>query len=260
MKRDAAWLLRRYRDGAAPDWRVVQVLERDLDRLIDGHSAIRPEVDELRRSAPERLRDFDTASDRALQCMGERRFDEALREIRKAASALAELRRFVAVSVDLRSASEALSVIEDLLSPILAQQPTVRILRRLRDLSRSLLDQGEPRKATFVILLLREQLELLRRRNTAHAKDAFESILSVLERRSREVAEQIGRLSREGHHHLAERLLEDLETDLAIKERSHHAAEMPEGTLGPRIADLEAVRQRADSVGAALASWLDGAS
>lgn len=259
MKRDAAWLLRRYRDGAAPDWQVAEVLGRELDRLIDGHSALRSEVDELRRSASERLWGFDTASDRALQYMGERRFAEALGEIRKAASALAELRRFVIVSADLRSTSEALSGIEDLLSPVLAEQPTARILRRLRDLARSLLDQGEPRKATFVALLLRDQLDFLMARNAGPSKEGLERRLSVLASQRGDATERIRKLSREGYHHLAERLTEDLEVDLAMQGRSHSASAMPEGALGSMIANLDVLRQRADSISASLASWLGGA-
>jgi hypothetical protein len=257
MIRDAAWLLRRYRDQACPDWRVKQVLDREFNRLVEDRYSLQSEVDELRRSAPERLRGFDSATDRALQRMAERRFDSALKEIRTAATELAELRRFVTVAADLRKSAEDLSGLADLLCPELLTLATPSALRRLLELSRRLLDQGEARKARFVALLIRQQLGLLRARETREPAASLTILLRDLSALGGEEAVAgIRELIRQRYFHLAERLAEDLEAELAVRDRVRRAAHTPGGSLGPLLHDLETVRARADAVKVSLARWL----
>lgn len=261
MKRDAAWLLRRYYDGGAPDWRVKQVLEREFNLLINDRYELRAEVDELRRSAPERLRSFDEATDRALQWKAERRFGDALREIRRAAAELSELRRFVSVGAELARASEAVEEIESFLGSGLIGLTTPRVLRRLRDVARQLLDQGEARKAKFVALLLTNQAGHLRFRDRREPPSGLTLMLGELEaRKETDVVEELRKLIREGYLHLAERLAEDLDSELAAKDRSRRASETPGGSLGPLLRDLQEIRQRADLASRSLAAWLEGAA
>src|SRR3954471_13515901 len=206
MKRDAAWLLRRYRDRAAPDWRVKKVLEQELNQIVEGHAAMRSEMDGLRRSAPERLRDFDAASDKALQYMGERRFDLALKEIRKAQGELAEFRRLIRVVAELDGASVVIEEIESLLGASLANLTTPRVLRQVRDLARALLNQGEPRKASFVALLLRSQADHLRSRDRREPSFGLTMMLEELTAKGGAAGvENLRKLIREGYLYLAQR-------------------------------------------------------
>lgn len=260
MKENAASLLRkdlrRYRDGALPDWRMHQVLVQELNRLVSDHSALSSEMDELRRAAPDRLIGFDTASDRALQWLGERRFDLALHEIQKADKELAEMRRCVTVAFDLRRTSAALSGLEELLSPELESQPTARTLQRLRELARSLLDLGETRKARFVVLLLADQIGLLTTRRPGELKAGYERMLSDLAAQAETAVARIRKLGREGYHSLAERLTEDLGAELAVTDRARRAAATGSSLHGIE-SDLAAVRQQAHAVQTALTQWLE---
>ena len=263
MKESAASLLRRdlrrYRDGALPDWRMRQVLEREHNRLTSEHSALLSEMDELRRAAPDRLAGFDTASDRALQWLGEGRFDQALVEIQKAANDLAELRRCVTVAADWQRTGTALAGLEEILSPELESQATVRVLRRLQDLGRSFLDQGETRRARFVLLLLADQIGLLLARRPGELKAAFGRMLADLEAQDGIAVARIRKLGHEGYHHLAERLAEDLSAELAVTDRARRAA-AEGGSFGAIEIDLAAVRQQAHAVQAALTQWLASSS
>jgi hypothetical protein len=258
MIEDAGRLLRRYRDRALPDWRVQKILERELNRIVSKHSALSPEMDELRRAAPDHLEGFDIASDRVLQRFGERRFDLAWKEIQKAGQELDELRRCATVAVELRQAGAALEGLEALLSPALASQATVRILLRLRDLARALLDQGETRKAGFVILLLSRQISFLLARRPGEPKAGFERMLGDLEARGGAAATQIRALWREGYQDLAERLSDDLDVELSITDLARRAS------MGRALAGIEnslaAVRRQAGEVHAALTQWLESNS
>jgi uncharacterized protein YoaH (UPF0181 family) len=261
VKRDAAWLLRRYRDGSAPDWRVKQVLEREFNLLINQRYELRAEVDELRRSAPERLRSFDEATDRALQWSNEGRFADALPEIRRAAAELSELRRFVSVGAELARASEAVEEIESLLASGLAGLTTPRVLRRLRDLARQFLDQGEARKAKFVVLLLKSQADQLLSRDRREPPSGLTLMLGELTARGgAEAVERLRKLIREGYLHLAERLAEDLDSELAVKDRNRRASETQGGSLGPLLQDLQEIRRQADLASRSLAAWLESAA
>ena len=263
MRESAASLLRkylrRYRDGALPDWSMRQILERELNRLVSDHSTLRPEMDELRRAAPERLAGFDTASDRVLQWLGECRFDLALREIQEAERELAELLLCLTVAIDWRRTSAALAGLEEMLSPELAAQATVRVLQRLRHLARSLLDQGETRKARFVVLLLADQIGRLLARRPGDLKAGFERMLGRLETQAGMAVDRIRKLNQEGYHHLAERLAEDLEVELSMTDRARRAS-TAEGSLGAIENDLAAVRRQAHEVQAALTQWLESGS
>lgn len=261
MKRDAAWVVRRYYDGGAPDWRVEAILEQEFNRLINERSELGGEVDELRRSAPERLRGFDEATDRALQWKVERRFGDALREIRLAAAELSELRRFVSVGAELARASEAVEEIESFLGSGLIGLTTPRVLRRLREVPRQLLDQGEARKAKFVVLLLTNQVGHLQFRDRREPPSGLTLMLGELDAQEEtDVVEGLRKLIREGYLHLAERLAEDLDSELAVKDRSRRASETPGGSLGPLLRDLQEIRQRADLASRSLAAWLEGAA
>lgn len=259
MKENAAWYLRRYRDGVLPDWRMRQVLEGKLRRLISAHSALHSEMDELRRAAPDRLAGFDIASDLALQWLGEGRFDLALRDILNAERELAELHRYVTVAVEWQRTTAALAGVQDLLSPELESQSTMRVLRRLQDLARSLLDRGEPRKARFVVFLLADQVGLLLVRQPGELKTSFERRLGDLEDQGVIAVACLRKLGREGYHHLAERLAEDLEVELAVTNRARRAS-VAGGSLGPIESDLAAVRLQAHTVHAALTNWLESSS
>jgi hypothetical protein len=263
VKESAASLLRkdlrRYRDGALPDWRMRQVLERELNRLISDHSALRSELDELRRAASDRLTGFDAASDRALQWLGENRFDQALREIQQAANDLVELRLCVTAAVDWQRTGAALAGLEEMLSPGLESQATVRVLRRLEDLARSLLDQGETRKARFVILLLADQIGLLLARRPGEPTAGFERLLAGLEPQDEAAVAHLRKLGREGYQRLAERLAEDLASELAVTDRVRRSS-LAKGSLGAIESDLAAVRRQAQAVQAALTQWLESSS
>lgn len=255
MSQGAAWFLRRYRDGALPDWSMREVLQQELNCLVSDHSALRPEMDELRRVAPDRLTGFDTASDRALQWLGEGRFDLMLREIQEAERNLAELRLCLTVAVDWRRTSAALAGLEEMLSPELASQATVRVLQRLRHLARSLLDQGEARKARFVVLLLADQIGRLRARRPGNLKAGFERMLGRLETQAGMAVDRIRKLNQDGYHYLAERLAEDLEAELSVTDRARRVS--TGGSFGAIESDLAAVRRQAQAVQAALTQWLE---
>ena len=223
-ERRLAWFLRRYRDRALPDWRMRQVLSGSS--IASSRTTARC----VRRwtSSGARPRSvwigFDTASDRALQWLGENRFDLALAEIQRAEQELAELRRCVTVAVDWQRTSAALAGVEDLLSPELESQPTVRVLQRLRDLARSLLDQGETRKARFVVFLLAEQIRALLARRPGELTAGFERMLGDLEAQDEAAVAHLRKLGREGYHRLAERLAEDLAAELAVTDRARRSS------------------------------------
>jgi hypothetical protein len=258
MRRDAAWLLRRYRDRAAPDWRVKQVLERELNRVVEGHAAVRSEMEELRRSAPSRLRAFDAASDKALQYMGERRFDLALKEIRKAERELVELRRLIRVAVELDRVSTAIEEIESLLGSSFTSLTTPRVLRHVRALARELLNQGEPRKASFVVLLLRSQVDRLRSRDHRELFGLMTMLEELTAKGGTAGVEMLRKLTGEGYLYLAQRLAEDLDSELDVEDRSRRGIETPGGALGPLTEELTQIRLHADSTGRCLATWLQG--
>ncbi len=261
MIRDTAWLLRRYRDHACSDWRIRDVLDRQFHRLVEQRQALNAEVDELRRSAPESLRQFDSATDLALQYLAEQRFDSALQEIRKAGTELAELRRFAEIGADLKRAAEAIGKLEDLLDSPLLALASIRILRRLRDLARQLLDQREARKARFVVHLLRDQTARLKAVNRKEPNPGLVLLLAELEIQGGEEATgRLRELMLAGYIHLAERLAEDLEADLAVKDRKKRAAKTPGGSLGPLIQNLDEIDRQATSVRNVLLQWLGGAS
>lgn len=266
MKESAASLvrksLRRFQQRALPDWRIRQVLEREFKDLVASHGALRPEMDELRRAAPERLAGFDNASDLALQRLGEQRFDLALGELQKAGRELAELRRCVDVAVGLRQAAAALAGVEDLLSAGLAALSTARVLRRLHDLGRALLDQGEARKARFVIVLLSDQIRRVSTRSprdSTPGSERFERMLQGLEPLDEAAVAQIRKLRHEGYHHLAERLAEDLEAELAVSDRAHRSSSAG-GSLGGIESDLAAVRRQAQAAHQTLTQWIESSS
>jgi hypothetical protein len=256
MRENAAWHLRRYRDRALPDWWVRRILEGEFHQITSGHSALQSEMDELRRAVPDRLAGFATASDQALQHLAENHFDLALSEIQRAGRELAELRRCAAVAIDWRGTCASLDRFEALLSPELEAQPTVRILGRLRDLARSFLDQGEARKAAFVILLLANQINFLATRNRVGLADGVERMLSDLETRSAAGA-HIRSLVQEGYHALAERLADDLETEHAVADRLRRVATAEGSAFGTLESDLAALRQQAYVVQATLTQWLE---
>ncbi len=256
MSRSAAWFLRRYRDGNLSSSRMRQLLERELERLVAGHSALQSEMDELRRAAADRLAGFDTASDLALRRLGQDRFDLALPAIESAARDLQELRRCVAVAVDWRRTSSALTGVEKLLSPGLESQATPRVLRRLRDLARTLLDDGEARKARFVVLLLADQIRLLTTRGRGDVPAVCQRWIDDLATQDPMAAAQISKLAHEGFHTLAERLADDLLAALAAGDRARRASAAG-GSLGPIARDLAAVRRQASVVHSALARWLE---
>lgn len=255
MTGSTARLLRRYRDRVLPDWRIQKALEQEFNRAIAEHSALAPEIDELRRAAPDRLESFDAASDLALQRLGERRFDLAWQEIRKARQEVSELRRCAAVAVTLREVGTALEEVEALLSPAFAAQPTVRILHRLKELARSLLDQGETRKAAFVVLLLSNRISLLSARRRGEPTAGFERRLADLEARGSGAVSHLRTLSKEGYHELAERLSDDLEVELSISDRARRASQ------GSAFGGLEtasaSVQRQAREVQASLVRWLE---
>ena len=259
MKAGAAWYLRRFRDGAIPDWRMRQVLEPEIQRLVSGHSALRPEMDELRRAVPERLTGFDTASDMALQWLGEGRFDLALRQIQQAERDLAELRRCASVVLEWRRTSATLATLQGLLSPALEACSTVRVLERLRDLARSLVDQGETRQSRFVLLLLADQIGLLLARRPGELKAGGARLLDELETQDETTVAELRKLGREGYHGLTERLAEDLAAELAVADRAHRASAAG-GSLGTIASDLAAVQRQAHAVQGALAQWLASGS
>jgi hypothetical protein len=258
MKEQADWLLRRYRDRTVPDWRVQAVLQAALDRLVAEHSSLLPELDELRRAASTPLREFDLATDLALHRLAERRFDLAWREIQRAGRELRELRRCASVAAELRQVRSALDGLEALLTPGLTGQPTLRILHRLESLGRAFLDRGEPRQARFVIALLSRQAGLLLARRPDALPAGFEEGLDNLETRGGGRAARIRELGREGYRDLAERLADDLESELSVDDRARRAAQ------GRALATVEnslaAVRRQAGEVQAALAQWLDSHS
>ncbi|HEY0511783.1 MAG TPA: hypothetical protein VGH73_07765 [Thermoanaerobaculia bacterium] len=258
MRENAAWHLRRYRDRALPDWWVRRILEREFDQITSGHSALESEMDELRRAAPDCLIGFATASDLALQRLAENHFELALAEIQRAGRELAELRRCAAVAVDWRRTCASLDGFEALLSPELESQPTVQILRRLRDLARSFLDQGETRKASFVVILLADQIRLLLTRSPGELAAGCERMLGDLEAQGAAATARIRTLGHEGYHGLSERLADDLEAELAVTDRARRAA--AGSALGALESDLAAVRQQAQEVQAALTQWFESSS
>lgn len=255
MKQNTAWFWRRFRDGALPDWRMRKILKGELDRLVTDYTALGPEVDELRRAVPEHLTGFDAASDQALQWLAENRFDLALQEIQKAEKALAELRRCVSVATDWRRTSDSLILLEGLLPTGLASQPTVRVLQRLRDLSRSLLDQGEMRKARFVVFLLTEQIDRLLARRSGNPAASLARVLHDLTTEDGAAVSPLRKLASEGYHRLAERLAEDLVTEIIVDERGRRESAAG-GTLGAMESDLAALRQQAQTVQTDLLHWL----
>jgi hypothetical protein len=259
LKRDAAWLLRRYYDGGAPDWKVEQILEWELNRLINERHELHAEVSELRRSAPERLLGFDQATDLALQWKAERRFGEALREIRRAAEDLSELRRFADVAAELERVSAAIEEIDSLLDSGLAGLTTPGVLRRLRDLARQLLDEGEARKAKFVVLLLESQGDRLRSRDRKEPASGLKLMLEELTTRGAEAVDTLRKLIREGYLPLAERLAEDLDSELAVRDRSRRASEAQGGSLWPLLRDLKDTYRQADLISRSLTAWLANA-
>lgn len=257
MKRDAAWLLRRYRDQAAPDWRVRQVLEQKFAHIIEDYSSLQSDMDELRRSAQDRLHSFDATTDRALQLMGERRFALALKEMQTAENELAELHRSLGVATDLRKTVELLASVDELVPPVLRAQPTLEVLRRLRDLARSLLDESETRKARFVVLLLRSQLDRLRARSREDSNTHLERSLHHMEGQGGEALAQLRRLAHEGYHYLAEMLVDDLEVDLAVKDRTRRASVAPGEAFNVAMRDYEEIRKRAEVMRESLTQWLN---
>lgn len=261
MKRDAAWLLRRHRDGGASDWRVQQALEEEFNQLIEERYKLSGEEGELRRSIPERLLNFDTSTSRALQMRAECRFEEWLRENIKAKAELAELRRFVLVAAELARASESAGEVESLLGTGLSELPTPTVLRRLRSLARQLLDQGEARKAQFVVLLLRSQADGLKFRGRQKPPSGLMVALGVLTTKAgTEVVDGLRKLMHEGYFNLVERITEDLESDLAVRERSRRDLELLGGSLGPLIQSVRELRQTGESVSCSLTAWLEAAA
>jgi hypothetical protein len=256
MKQNTAWYWRRFRDGALPDWQMRKILKREFDRLVTDYTALGPEMDELRRAVPEHLTGFDAASDRALQWLAENRFDLALQEIQEAEKALAELRRCVTVAIDWRRTSDSLTLLEGLLPPGLASQPTVRVLQRLRDLSRFFLDQGEMRKARFVVFLLTEQIDSLLTCRPGDPAASLARVLHDLATEDEAAVFPLRKLASEGYHRLAERLAEDLVTEIVIDERGRRATAAG-GTLGALENDLAALRQQAQTAQADLLNWLN---
>jgi len=258
LKRDTAWLLRRYADGGVHDSQVAEALQQEFDLLIKEREALRGEVDEQQRSAMECWRSFGGATDRALQLRAELRFEEALSEIRRAAGELSELRRFVSVEAELERASVAVEEIESILGSGLAALTTLAVLRRLRKLARDLLDQGEARKAKFVVLLLKSQAIRLRSRERHEPTSGLTLILGELEvRGGGETVQALRKLIREGYLHLAERLAEDLDSEFAVKDRSRRASETEGGSLAPLLQEMKEIRQRADSASRSLAVWIE---
>jgi hypothetical protein len=257
MIRDAAWLLRRYRDQACPDWQVREVLGREFNRLIEARYS-HVDIGEIRRSAPKRLADFDALTDQALQYLSEHRFDLALREIRNAAATLAELRSLSEAASELEAVTRETEAIEALLSPTLVALATPRGLRRLLALTRDFLDQGEPRKARFVTLLLRSELADLLARSECSAKrpSVLLSLAELQKGPGRETKAQLARLLEEGYLDLARILAEDLEVDLAVFSRQQRATATPGGALGPMTVSLRQTQLEAEALAGSLATWL----
>ncbi len=259
MRRDASWLLRRFADGGAPDWRVEEALGWEFDALIDRRAALAGESSGLRRTASEQLREFDEATNRALQWRKERRFKEALLEIRRAQVELAKLQRIVTVELGLARTLALIEEIDALVESPLHELPTLGILRRLQRLAREFLDQGQPRPANFVIFLLTAQVDRLRSREHGRATSP-EPISAPSERpRSGAAAESLKRLSREGYFHLADRLSQDLDTVQTVEERARRASEA-QGPMGALVEEMKRIREQADSARRSLAAWLESAA
>jgi hypothetical protein len=255
VKRDAAWLLRRYRDGGAPDWRVQVALERELARLVNERHQLSGELSELRRLAPALLESFDEATDRALQWQAERRFAEAYQELRRAARDLTELWRFVRANAELERAAKAVERIADRLDPCLADLTTTSVLHRLAALARELLEQGEVRKARFVALLLQRQAAGLQATDRRQPGPGLARRLAA--GGGDPACEPLQRLVREGYVELAERLAEDLEAEAAVADR-RRAAAAPDGPLAPLLQELAEVRRTAEVTVRSLAQWCSG--
>jgi uncharacterized protein YyaL (SSP411 family) len=70
-------------------------------------------------------------------------------------------------------------------------------------------------------------------------------------------AARIRALGHEGYHTLAERLADDLETELAVTDRVRRASATGGSAPGALESDLAVLRQQAHAVQSALTQWLE---
>lgn len=258
MKKDTAWLFRRYRGGGAFDSTLEAALKREHDQLVHEFEKISGSKSALRRCIPWRLVSFDAATSRANRRRDELRFDAALLEERTARADLAEMQRFVVVEAELASAVEAARKVEALLGACFSGLPLLAILRRLRRLANEILEQGEVRKAGFVVQILKSQVDDLQLQSRQEPPPGLTAVLAeLIACGGAEAAKEVRRLMQDGYMELARRVAEDLVVNLAVTARSGHSVDAPGGALGLLLKSFQEDRQCADSASRALAAWLE---
>jgi hypothetical protein len=113
-----------------------------------------------------------------------------------------------------------------------------------------------------VIVLLGDQIRRVSARSPRDAtpgSERFERMLQGLEPQDEAGVAQIRKLRHEGYHHLAERLAEDLEAELAVTDRARRTSAAG-GSLGAVECELAAVRRQAQAVHETLTQWIASSS
>jgi hypothetical protein len=253
-------LLQRHAAGACEDHHLEVALREEIERLSAEEFALTADRDELVRFAGSQLAAFNQGIFAADACLTSALdFVGAYDQIRHADAALEEVRRFQSAIRSYREVEGKWAHLRDELAlHHLEELPTLRIPRRLLDLSKTFLEDQRPRESAVTSRICQKVLGRLEGRGPS-VKD-----LSIRLKKLRHcLAEtrvsgeprmtELERLVGVGRCELVSRLADDLEIELCGWRAQ---ARRGRGRANSLVREMREVSRLADSVRQILGDWL----
>lgn len=227
-------ILWRYKAHYYHQSRLISSFRDEIGRLTTEFAGYEKEIDVLRALSPTLLHDFDEATSEALISLEETRYEDSLRQIKRAQASIRELRSVLEVASACRLVEKAHAEFNSLIqAERLKQLPTPRILSRLVSEFNRLLEEREYQQAVFVARMCQNDIDELQKIEQGNpeksiklsvrideivdiCKWAENLVLSLkLDIHGDGAADALRSLINNGQLRLAEQLLEELELELA---------------------------------------------
>lgn len=253
-------LFQRHAAGACEDHHLEVALREEIERLAAEELALTADRDELVRFASSQLAAFHQGLFAAYACLTSvLDFAGAYDQVKHTDTALKELRRFQAAIRCYRDVEgKWVHLRDELALHHLEELPTLRIPRRLLDLSKTFLEDRRPRESAVTSRICQKVLGRLEDRGPS-VKD-----LSIRLKELRHCLAETGvsgeprmaeleRLVGVGRCELVSRLADDLEIELCGWRAQ---ARRGRGRANSLVREMREVSRLADSVRQILGDWL----
>lgn len=252
-------LFQRHAAGACEDHHLEVALREEIERLAAEELTLTAERDELVRFVGSQLAAFHQGIFAASACLKRLDFVGAHDQVKHTDAALKELRRFQSAIRCYRDVEDKWVHLRDELAlHHLEELPTLRIPRRLLDLSKTFLEDRRPRESAVTSRICQKVLGRLEERGPS-VKD-----LSIRLKELRHGLAETGvsgeprmteleRLVGLGRCELVSRLADDLEIELCGWRAQ---AQRGRGRANSLVREMREVSRLADSVRQILGDWL----